>query len=100
MSVIQVFEISEEGYILGTYVKEIDSGGNLIEELPPNFVIVRPQDGLFRAKWTGTEWVEDKTQAEFEEDDFLESLTPTPEEIVNAEFEIKTLNILMEVGLI
>ena len=32
-----------------------------------NIITIRPPDGLYRAKWTGLEWVEDMTQEEINE---------------------------------
>lgn len=55
---------------------------------------------FWKPKWTGTEWVEGKTTEEFEEEAMLELLNPTPQEVSEAEFEIKILNTLMEVELI
>lgn len=94
------FLIDEEGYYL-EYVLTLgpkDEEGNLIN--PPRHVAVRPPNGLHRARWTGEKWVETKPQEEFDAEDFEESLTPEAEEVENAVFEIKTLQLLMEVGLL
>lgn len=58
---IQVFQIDEKGY----YIKPI----NIIdsEDAPANYVEMRPPNGLYRAKWNGTEWVEDMSEEEIEE---------------------------------
>lgn len=89
--------IDEDGFVIDTtVVYTIDEyvDGNLVTFKHPSNVT------FFKMKWNGSEWVEGKTQAEFEEDAFLESLIPTTDEIANAEFELKILNILMEVELI
>lgn len=68
-------------------------------KVPINHTKVRPPDGLFKATFdeqTQT-WYEGKTQAEFEEDAFIQSLTPSATEIADAELEIKIINILLEV---
>lgn len=96
----QVYEIDDNGFVVEIYVAEFDDDGNPIEDLAENIITFDPPDGLYRPKWTGTEWVEDKSRAKFEEDEFLNSLLPSASEIENAEFEIKVLNTLMEVGLI
>lgn len=94
------YEVDDSGFIKEVLIVEFDKDGNPIEELRENIIIISPPDGLYRAKWTGDEWIEGKTQSKFEEDAFVESLTPSEEEIANAEFEIKILNILMEVELL
>ena len=37
------------------------------EEIPVNCVEMQPPNGLYRAKWTGVEWIEDMSQAEIDE---------------------------------
>lgn len=90
------------------YAYEIDDNGRIIEshfidaETNQNdrmITIEIPRD-IFIPIWNGYEWTEGKTQAEIEEDEYLNSLIPSAEEIEAAEFEIKILNILMEVELI
>ena len=99
------FLIDDEGYYID-YVLEIEStddeGEGSGEDKAPRFVTVRPPDGLYRARWIAetSEWIETKTAEEFQLEESLRSLEPTRDEIAEAEFEIKTLNILMEVGLI
>lgn len=60
----EVFEIDQNGYITEKYVVEFDEEGNCLEELAENIVVTSPPDGLYRAKWTGNEWIEDMTQEE------------------------------------
>lgn len=100
MSLKLVYEIDSDGFLIESHVTEVDETGKVIDENKQHYVTKEIKTGFYKAKWTGIEWVEDKTQAEFEEDAFLESLIPNAEEIVNAEFEIKILDILMEVELI
>lgn len=95
----QVYEVDDLGYIKEIYVAEIIDD-EIVDEDKKHLIFIDPPQGLFRAKWDGQEWIEGKSQAEFEEEEFLNSLTPSAEEIANAEYEIKTLNILMEVELI
>lgn len=96
----QVYQIDENGFLTNIYVVDFNEDGSPLDELPSNFITLRPPDGLYRARWTGVEWVEDKTPEEFEYDRMVESLNPTQEDITNALFEIKVLNTLLEVGLI
>lgn len=95
----QVYEIDGQGYIKEIHIEEIIDD-EIVDEDKKHFIFIDPPQGLFRAKWDGQEWIEGKTRVEFEEEEFLSSLLPSPEEIANAEFELKILNILMEVDLI
>lgn len=63
----QVYELDANGYIKERYVAEFDEEGNCIEELARNIITIDPPNGLYRAKWTGTEWIEDMTQEEIDE---------------------------------
>lgn len=93
----QVYNIAENGYLQEILVKEFDEEGNCIEELTDNIIITNPPQGLYQAKWTGTEWVEGRTTEEFEQEKLLQDLLPTAEEVQNAELEIKILELLQEV---
>lgn len=61
----QVYRINENGFLTEIYVKEFDENGNCIEELGKDIVTVDPPNGLYRAKWTGTEWVSTTTEEEY-----------------------------------
>lgn len=95
----QVYQVDENGFLVEIYVVDFNEDGTPVEELAEDIVTVRPPDGLYRAKWTGTEWVEDKTQEEFDYEESINALNPTQQEIDNAEFEIRVINILAEVGI-
>lgn len=71
----QVYEINEKGMLIKILIAEIDGNGNPLEDLGENIVITDPPNGLYRAKWTSTEWVEDITQEEIDE-----LKKPTPEQ--------------------
>lgn len=74
----QVYEIDGNGYLEKIHIAEFDEV-NPKEQLPINYVVVDPPQGLYRPKWTGSAWVEDMSQAEI---DALNQ--PTPEqEIIN-----------------
>ncbi len=62
----QVYVINENGYLQEILVKEFDEQGNYIEELAENIITVDPPQGLYKAKWTGIEWIEDMTQEEID----------------------------------
>lgn len=63
----QVYEIGVQGYIVNIHIAEFSSEGNPMEPLPESYITVDPPQGLYRAKWTGSEWVEDMTQEEIDE---------------------------------
>lgn len=93
----QVYEIDTNGYLKKIKLADFDERGNCTEELADNIITIDPPQGLYRAKWTGTEWIEDKTMEEFEAEELLNNLTPTAEQIKNAELVIKILTLLEEV---
>ena len=57
---MQVYKIDKKGYYIKPVVMSDD-------ETPMDCIEIQPPDGLYRAKWTGFEWVEDMTQKEIEE---------------------------------
>ena len=106
-----IYGIDAEGFMTYEVIEiepiGIDKEENPIYEIPKYFVDVPlPSDEhgyqlpFYRPRWTGSEWVEEKKQAEFDEEALLESLNPTHHQIVDAQLEIKILNTLMEVELI
>lgn len=74
---IQAYEIDENGYIRDIHVINAEKETNHIKVQPPN--------GLYRAKWTGTEWVEDMTQQEIDEleTDKTNNLPTTEEQLAD-----------------
>jgi hypothetical protein len=72
----QVYEIDDNGYLKEIHV--IEEGDKT------NHITVHPPQGLYRAKWTGTEWVEDMSQAEIDELNNQPRI-PTKEEILEQE---------------
>ncbi|MGE8004391.1 hypothetical protein [Lysinibacillus sp. NPDC093216] len=93
------YEIDSEGYIINNYVIDGDiivPDGCITEQLPQPLLFYRP-------KWSGKEWVEGETEeekAERESQQLLESLKPSPPEIVDAELEIKMITMLREMEVI
>lgn len=75
----QVYEINELGYLKEIYVKEFDEQGNCTEELAKNIIAIAPPQGLYSAKWIGTEWIEDMTQEE------IDALNNQPRELSEIE---------------
>lgn len=96
----QVYQVDENGFLVEIYVVDFNEDGTPVKELEANIVSVRPPDGLYRARWTGIEWVEDKTTQEFEEEEAISNLNPSQEDIEKAEFDLKVITTLLEVELI
>lgn len=67
----QVYKINSDGYLVEIYIKDFDEN----EDYPVDFVdsklgrvlTIDPPNGLYKPKWTGTEWIEGLTQTEIEE---------------------------------
>lgn len=57
----QVYRINENGFYIEPVIV------NDIDDIPIDCIDVDIPQGLYRAKWTGTEWVEDMTQEEIDE---------------------------------
>lgn len=88
---IQAFEIDELGFLLEIYVIDSEEETELITTKPPN--------GLYKAKWTGLDWIEGLPQEELDEieyQQYLDSLKPSDEEIKNAQLELVILNLLID----
>ncbi|MEQ6049478.1 hypothetical protein U2I53_10570 [Lysinibacillus capsici] len=99
----QVYKIDEDGLINEIYVAEVDENGKIQDEDKSHLISLDPPHGLFKAKWTGVEWIEGETEeekAEREAQRLLESLKPSPSEISNAELEIKIVTMLTELEVI
>lgn len=61
----QVYKIDSEGHIIEILIKDFDEQGNCLEELTEDIITVDPPQGLYRPKWTGSEWIETMTEAEY-----------------------------------
>lgn len=88
---IQAFEIDSQGFILEIYVVDSEEETELITVQPPN--------GLYRPKWTGTEWTEGLSKEKLDEieyQQYLDSLRPSREQIKNAQLELVILNLLID----
>jgi len=99
----QVYEVDSKGFIKEIHVSSVEENGIILEESKRDFISVDPLDILFSPQWNGTEWVEGETaeeRAEREAQQLLESLKPSPEEIADAELEIKIVTMLTELEVI
>lgn len=98
----QVYEIDASGFIKEIYVTEIIDG-EILEQDKKSYVIIDPPNGLYKAKWKGTKWVEGETAVEKEEREMIEKikdLQPSQTELEDAKLEIKILTLLSELELI
>ncbi len=54
----QLYRINENGYYIEPVILKKD------KHIPDDCIVERPPNGLYRAKWTGAEWIEDMTEEE------------------------------------
>ena len=85
------------------YVRIIDTEGyflrdDFVTEINELTIQTPCPAGFHKPKWDGEQWVEGQS-AEYLEEVYLNSLKTSAEEVDTAEFEIKALTILMEMGL-
>lgn len=73
---IQGSIVDKNGYFIKNAVYQTE------EDISDNFIRSSPPNGLYRAKWTGTEWIEDMTQEEIDALNNQPSL-PTQEERID-----------------
>lgn len=86
---IQVYEIDKSGY----YIKPVII--NEWEDITDELIDIPPPDGLYRAKWTGEEWVEDMSQEEIDE---LSKPIPNEKEIMQEQIDTLALQMLDLMG--
>jgi hypothetical protein len=91
------YKINDNGYIINNYVV----GGDTI--VPEDCITVQlPQPMTFqRTKWNGNEWVEGETEeekTERENQQLLNSLKPSIDEVKHAILEIEIITIVTEMG--
>ncbi|MGE7984937.1 hypothetical protein [Lysinibacillus fusiformis] len=91
--------VDKNGFIINSYL----IGG--VVEVPKEAIDVQlPQPLSFvKPKWNGKEWTEGETEeekTEREEKQLLESLKPSPNEIADAELEIKILTMLTDLEVV
>ena len=92
--------VDNDGYIIESIViksEKEEVNGDIVSISQPNNI------SFYRRRWNGVEWVEgeteeDKSKREYNE--YLASLIPSNSEIANAKLEIKTIEILKEIGII
>jgi len=98
-----IYDLDAKGFVKERYVAEVDDEGAVLDTRFSGMISQDMPNGLLKPRWTGTEWVEGETEeekAEREAKQLLESLKPTPEEVANAELEIKMLTMLTDLGVV
>lgn len=86
------FIVNENGFIIGATEKE---GEKTVSDLN--------MSSFHKPKWSGIEWVEGESEeekAEREARHQLELSAPSPEELADAELEIKIISLLTELEVI
>lgn len=64
MNQIQVYRIDKDGY----FIEPILIDGHLpSDQFPKDLVLIKPTDGLFKAKWISEQWEEGLFQQEIDE---------------------------------
>lgn len=102
----QVFKINDNGIMLFDEELSIspisfDEEENPIYEIPEGYVgtpLPTDENGgqlsFYRPKWTGTEWVEDKTQAEI--DELNKPFLPTDTEILGQQMTEREIESMLQ----
>jgi len=92
MDKVRVYLYNDVGQFIGDRAFEINA-------IPKNATQVRPSDGLFSPTFDGEQWIEGKPElAEKLEVENL--LTPSTIDIKQAEFEIRTIELLTDLGVL
>lgn len=88
----QAYEIDSNGLIKEIYVVNVDENGTILDKDKSHLISIDPPHGLFKAKWTGTEWIEGATQEEIDELTKAEPSPPTMEQRVT---ELENMILMM-----
>ena len=100
----EIYKTDNNGFIVNKYIGNFNEHGILIS--PKGNYIIEPLPQpleLHIPRWNGVEWVEGETEEDRnkrEYNEYLASLIPSNSEIANAKLEIKTIEILKEIGII
>jgi len=84
---ITLYRADENGYFLDNFISaDVFDGKN---PMPDDLTDIRPPDGFFRARWTGSEWVEAATQEEISNATCIQPqlISPTSNEALRADLD-------------
>lgn len=63
---ITVYRVDSNGFIVDTHVATLDANQDIIEKDLMSCIKLAPQNGLYKAKYSGGEWIEGATQEEID----------------------------------
>lgn len=92
--------IDNDGYIIDSIVIKTEKeevNGNIVSISQPNNI------SFYRRRWNGIEWVEGETEEDRNKREYIEYMNkfePSYSEIEDAKLEIKTIEIIKEIGVI
>lgn len=93
----QVYEVDSDGFLIEIYVADVDGDGNIQDEDKKNCISVDPPHGLYKPKWSGSEWIEGATQEEIDELTKQQPVLPSQTEILEqrlSDVEVMLVEIL------
>lgn len=100
----QVYQVDSDGFIEEVFLGEFDDKGHLIDPIGEYVTTDLPQPlPFYRPKWDGTQWGEGISKEEIarhKQQQVLENLKPSVQEITDADLEIKILTMLLEMQVI
>ena len=95
-----IYQVDSNGFIEEVFLGQFDETGELIDPIGEYVTTDLPQPlPFYRPKWNGSKWIEGATKEELEkhkEQQLLDDLIPSVEEIKDADLEIKILTMLLE----
>lgn len=89
----EVFKIDNNGYITNVFHAIFDKDNVCLDDLSEGVITTQPQS-LYRARWSGVEWVEDMSQEEIDE---LNTQAHTQTELDSLMLAIAELDIQREI---
>jgi hypothetical protein len=89
----QVREIDDNGFVVAIHHAEFDEEGNLLEELPDNYIWSSQPHSMHRPRWTDIGWVEDMSQEEIDEKNKFEHVPTIEDFMLEMDFRVSTIEL-------